>query len=591
MKRWTVGLSLVAALFAAAALAQKADKADSDVMLRAMRDELHRAMGLRLENLDAPYFISYQMEDAEFFTGTAVMGALVSSNHSRVRIPRVQVRVGNYDFDNTNYVASGFMPGSRYDVERFPLDDDYLLLRRFLWLSTDQTFKAAVEAISRKRAALKNVSASDAPLPDFARAEPNRVILDVVKTAFDEAPWLARVRALSAEFVRYPEVVASSVEYSANRTTQYLVTSEETEVRLPDNFMQVRARAGGLAPDGMRLRDTVAFFSLELGRLPKESDMAREIEHLAENITALSKAPVGEAYSGPILFEGIAGAQIMSELIGRNLALSRKPVTEPGRPGGFPASELEGRQGARILPEWLDVIDDPTQTEWHGRPLLGHYRVDEEGVNAKPLTLVEKGILKNYLLTRQPMRGYSASNGRARLPANFGADEAVASNLFVRAKKTASLPKLKKKMLDLCKARGRPYGIIVRKMDFPSSAAIDEARRLLAANQGGGRPVSLPILVYRLYPDGREELVRGLHFKGLNARSLKDIVAASDESSVFEFLENGAPFALIGASSYVAQSAVVAPSLLIDDLELARSEEEFPRPPVVPRPPAVTAAK
>ncbi|MBI2681032.1 MAG: hypothetical protein HYX25_08515 [Candidatus Solibacter usitatus] len=581
MKRWPSRLGLAAAIFAATALAQKAD---SDVILRAMRDELHRSLGLRLQNLDAPYFISYEIGDGDFFSASATLGALVGANHTRLRIPRVQVRVGNYDFDNTNYIGSGFIPGSRYDVERFPQDDDYLLLRRFLWLSTDQTFKAAVDAISRKRSALKNLSASDSPLADFARAEPNRLIQDVVRTPFDEAPWLARVRSLSLEFARYPEIASSSVEYSANRNIRYLVTSEETEVRLPEGFIQLRARAAGLAADGMRVRDTVAFLSLDPGRMPKDSEMTREILRLGENVSALTKAPVGESYSGPVLFEGAAGPQIVSELIGRNLALTRKPVTEPGRPGAFASAELEGRQGARILPEWLDVIDDPAQTEWHGRPLIGHYRVDEEGVAPKPLTLVEKGILKNYLLTRLPMRGYSGSNGRARLPANFGTEAAAASNLIVRAKKTTPLPKLKKKMMDLCKARSKPYGIIVRKMDFPSSASVDEARRIIAGQSGGGRPVSLPVLVYRLYPDGREELVRGLHFKGMNARSLKDIVGASDENTVFEFLENGAPFALLGAGNYAAESSVIAPSLLVDDLELVRTEEEFPRPPVAPAP-------
>ena len=305
MKRWAAGLGLATALFAVTALAQKAD---SDVILRAMRDELHRSLGLRLVNLDAPYFISYQIEDGEFFTGSATLGALVGSNHSRARIPRVQVRVGNYDFDNTNYIGSGFM-GSRYDVERFPLDDDYLLLRRFLWLSTDQTFKAAVEAISRKRAALKNLSASDSPLPDFAKAEPNRVILDIAKTPFDDAPWLARVRSLSAEFARFPQIAASSVDYSATRAIQYLVTSEDTEVRQPEAFMQLRARAVGLAPDGMRVRDAVAFYALDFNRMPKESEMAREVQRLAENVSALGKAPIGEAYSGPVLFEGVAGAR------------------------------------------------------------------------------------------------------------------------------------------------------------------------------------------------------------------------------------------------------------------------------------------
>jgi hypothetical protein len=138
--------------------------------------------------------------------------------------------------------------------------------------------------------------------------------------------------------------------------------------------------------------------------------------------------------------------------------------------------------------------------------------------------------------------------------------------------------------LELCAARGKPYGIVVRKMDFPSSATIDEARRMLAGAQGGGRPVSMPVLVYRVYPDGREELVRGLHFRGLNARSLKDIVAAGDDSAAFEFLDSTAPFALIGAASFTSEVSVVAPSILIDDLELHPVEEEMPKLPAAPPP-------
>ena len=157
-------------LFAVTALAQRGDSGRHQAPARRAASLI---ACLRLVNLDAPYFISYQIEDGEFFTGSATLGALVGSNHSRARIPRVQVRVGNYDFDNTNYIGSGFM-GSRYDVERFPLDD-YHLLAASLPSFPPTRFPAAVEAISRKRAALKNLSASDSPLPDFAKAEPNRV--------------------------------------------------------------------------------------------------------------------------------------------------------------------------------------------------------------------------------------------------------------------------------------------------------------------------------------------------------------------------------------------------------------------------------
>jgi hypothetical protein len=212
--------------------------------------------------------------------------------------------------------------------------------------------------------------------------------------------------------------------------------------------------------------------------------------------------------------------------------------------------------------------------------------VDLEGVVPEPLVLVEKGLLKNYLLTRQPVRGFEGSNGRARMPGSFGAKSAGISNLFVRAAQTASAVELRRRLLELCQARNKPYGLIVRKMDFPSSASFDEVRRVLAGMQSGGagRPTSLPVLVYRLYPDGREELVRGLRFRGLGARSLRDILAASDESHLFEFLDNPAPFALMGAGGYVSESAVIAPSVLIDDVELQKIDDEQPRLPLVPPP-------
>jgi hypothetical protein len=285
-----------------------------------------------------------------------------------------------------------------------------------------------------------------------------------------------------------------------------------------------------------------------------------------------------------VLFEGVAGAQIFAEVLGRNLALTRRPVAEGGRGGGSQASELEGRMGARVLPDSFDVVDDPTQKEWRGRPLFGSYDVDREGVTAKPLHLIEKGVLKGYLLTRQPVRGLEGSNGRARLPGSYGASAAGFSNLFVSSSDTAPAGELRKKLMELCRARSKPYGIIVRKMDFPSSAPLDEARRLLAGQQGSGRPVSMPILVYKVYPDGREELVRGLRFRGLNARSLKDILAAGDDSAVFEFMDSTAPFALMGGAGFTAETCVVAPSILIDDLELHAMEDELPKLPVAPAP-------
>ena len=575
---WLAGAAL------AAGIVVSAQAPASQPVLQAMHDEIERSRKLMVSNLETPYFVEYILDEADTFDVGATLGGIVTRRRDQFRNLDVNVRVGDYKFDNTNYVGSDFPFGTRYDLERFPLDNDYMVLRRYLWLSTDSAYKSAVEAISRKRAALRNLSVND-QLNDFAHAEPVHLIRPFGKLSIDEKGWTDRIRSLSAIFARYPDVRTSSVELNAGGGGYYLVNSEGTEVQVPDGLSYVRARAAAQAADGMSVRDATLFHALEAGGLPSEAEMTRTIQRMAENVVALSHAPKGDDYSGPVLFEGVAGAQILAEMLGKNLALPRRPVMESGRAGAFNGSELEGRIGARVLPDSFDVVDDPTQKEWHGRPLFGFYEVDREGIAPKPLHLVEKGLLKGYLLTRQPVRGFEGSNGRARMPGSFGAGAAGFSNLLVTSSETMPVSELKKKLLDMIAARSKPYGIIVRKMDFPSSASVDEARRLLSgAQSGGSRPVSIPILVYRVFPDGHEELVRGLRFRGLNARSLRDIVAAGDDAAAFDFLDNQAPFALMGGAGYVSNASVVAPSLLIDDLELHPLEDELPKLPVVPAP-------
>jgi len=559
----------------------------SSVVLKAMRDELRHSRALDSVNLEKPYFISYTIEDAEGFGALASLGGILGTTDTLLRAPRIQVRLGDYQFDNTNYVGSGLNFGSRYDIDRFPIENSYPVLRRYLWLATDQVYKSAVESLARKRAALKNMSTAGEPLADFAHASPVHIVEELATAKIDRTAWLARVRALSAVFTEFPQVLSSNVEMQAVKNVRQLVNSEGTEVRTAEDVIFVRTRAVGQAPDGMHVRDAIALYSLDLDRGLNEAELSREVRRVAENIAALSQAPLGDTYNGPVLFEGAAAAQLFAELLARNLVLTRRPVNEPGRPNTFPSSEFEGRKEARILPEWIEVVDDPTQKEWRGRRLFGSYRVDLEGVEAQPLTLVQKGILKNFLLTRQPVTGFTASNGRARLPGAFGANTASVSNLFVRAEKRVPVTDLRKQLIEICKARNQPYGMIVRKLDFPSSAGMDEVRRLMAANArdgSGSHPFSLPVLIYKVYADGKEELVRGVRFREINARSLRDIRAAGNDTNVFDYLDNGAPLALMGASSYSAETSVIAPSVLIDDLEVRKLDDELPKLPLVPSP-------
>ena len=567
---------VIIALLAGSALIMAATQPDP--VLDAMKTELKRATGLSLNQLDKPYFVSYSVDHIHSWTASAMLGALISANTNTFRVPAVRIRVGDYKFDNTNFAGGGFGGGARYDLRGFPLDDDPLAIRQFLWLATDSAYKGSLQSIARKRSALRSVTVSD-QLPDFSIAPRLSLIHEYQPTHFNDQTWKDEIRRVSTAFSAYPALRTSLVELSVIDGLHRFVNSEGTEIREPEQVGTVQIRASAQSPDGMIVRDARVFYTHNIDKLVPEAELQKAAKSIGDTVVQMAAAPMGDNYSGPILFEGVASAQMMAEVLGRNLHISRKPVANPGAPNQTAATELEGRRGVRIMPEFFDVTDDPTL------PMFGHEEVDDEGVADKKVALVEKGVLKDFLRTREPVRGYSESNGHSRL--SSGA--AIPTNLIVKARETSSISDLRKKMIDLCQQRGLSYGIIVRRMDFPSTATLEEARKNLAAAGTSGRAISLPLHVYRLYTDGHEELIRGVRLRGLNARSLKDILAAGDDSVEFDYLENGAPFALLGLGSSSAEVTVVAPSVLIDDLELTKIDDELPKLPVAP-PPALSSS-
>jgi TldD protein len=383
-------------------------------------------------------------------------------------------------------------------------------------------------------------------------------------------------------------VLSSIVDFQVIDGITDLLNSEGTAIRYADELNWVTGRAEGQAADGMLLRDTFSIPSLDLDKLPGDADLRKQIMDLAEHIRDLVKAPVGESFTGPVLFEPQAAAQLLAQMVGDNLYVPRKPLSDPGARGvNFVPSEFETKVGSRVLPEWMDVTDDPSQTAWNGKPLAGYYLFDLEGVPPKPVAVIEKGILKSFLMTRQPVKGFPSSNGHARLGGGYGANQAAIGNLFVKASQATPLADLKKRLIQMTADRGKPYGLLVRKLNYPYAGTRDDLAVLAqASRQSGGstEPLSPPILIYRVYPDGREELVRGLRFRGASTRMLRDIVAASQETAVFEFVNNSAPLAYLGYGGYVAATSVVAPGLLFEEMELELPQEPLQKRAIVPPP-------
>ncbi len=526
----------------------------ADAVFEAMQAELKRSMTLSLKQLEKPYFVSYGIDDGKTWTASAALGGLTYANIGTYRRPAVQVRVGDYQFDNTN--GGGGRGGASYALSGFPLDDDPLVIRQYLWLETDSAYKGAVQSIAQKRASQSSMNVTN-QLADFAKAQPFRLTRERAPIVFDDKTWNERTKRVSAVFSQFPNVRDSIVGYTAVDGIHRYVNSEGTEIREAQAEGSVTIRAAVQAADGMMLRDFAVFYKQDITKLPSEDELTKAARGVADQLTKMAAAPMGDAYSGPILFEGVASSQLMAEILGRNLHMTR-PVTGRGGRGGAPgrggaggrggSTELEGRRGVRIMPDMFNVIDDPTL------PLFGHTEADDEGVPSKPVSLVEKGVLKDFLRTRLPMNGFSESNGRA-----LAGNSPAPTNLIITTTEKSPLADMRKNMIDLCRQRGLAYGVIVRKLDFPST--------------GGGGTVAAPLYIYRLYTDGHEQMIRGVRLRSVNARSMKDILLAGDDAATLDYLEGGS-----------AEVTVVAPSVLIDDLELEKVTDTLPKLPVAASP-------
>ena len=336
--------------------------------------------------------------------------------------------------------------------------------------------------------------------------------------------------------------------------------------------------ATGVAPDGSRIWNHRFFTVLHVSELPNADALRASVDQMASETEALTKAPAAEDYSGPVLFEQEAAAEMMAQILEDSVRLERKPLSPPGAQTRFQTldSVWSTRLGLKVTPDWLTIWDDPRAHDFEGTPLAGAYEVDDEGVPSQRVLLVDKGTLKGFLFSRQPVRTFNSSNGHGRLPGGFGSEAAVIGNLFVQASQSVTEAQLKAKLLEKAKAAGLKYGVLVRRMDFPSTASFQELQSMARQleRSGNTRTLNSPLVAVRVYLDGHEELVRGVRFREFSAKDLRDMEAASDHSYVLNYVNNGSGFNLGDAGGDATSSSVICPSLLFDSVDLARVEEE-----------------
>ena len=518
-----------------------------DPVLKAMLAELKRSQEkLQLGQLQRPYYIDYQVTEIQDNIGDATLGALSTDQVNSGRLVRVVVRIGDYKQDS--YFGEGM--GA---VEVMPTDNDEMALRRQLWLATDKAYKSALSGFTEKQAALKNVETEN-DLADFSQEKPAQSVRDLARLDVDLDKWKQTLRATSDLFRSDPSLETSNTTMNFRVLNRYFVNTEGTVARNGKTIYTLVFSGSDQADDGMHVERSHGWVVIKPGELPKQDEIEKEARQLIGTFSALKKAPlVEDDYRGPVLFSADAATSLFERLIVPNILGIRPDLGNPARTNGEFASYYKGR----VLPENFTVVDDPRAKEIDHQTLAGSYDVDDEGVEAQKVTVVEKGVLTNYLLGREPIRDFPHSNGHGRT-ALAGAPRPQISNLIFKAEGGLPVEELKKKLVQMCKDQGRPYGYFVETTG----------------------PQLSPRLLWRVYVgDGHMELVRGAVFKQLDTRALRsDIVATGTDTYVYN-------------RSEPLPSAIVAPSLLFGELEIQRANRTRGKLPQYPPPPLNSATK
>ena len=582
---------------------------DNDQSLRALRDEMARSkerLELKIDSKGQPvrpFYIEYRLLDLDVREITAQFGALISSTKTRNRFMSVETRVGNYKQDSSNFISDEGFRGFIGSTGSVGIDHDYDSLRQDLWIATDQAFKEAIDGYSRKQAYLNSL-ARQTDIDDFSKVQTVQLIEPLPTPDWSSRNWEQEARDASATLRAFSLLQESRVTYYLVYATQYLLTSEGTEIRTNRSFAAVESGLNTLAVDGVQLNHYYSAYAPRPADLPNVETVRKGLNVAASELMAMRASQPAQDYTGPVLFEARAAAPLLAEVLGPNLNGARppiafRPVMEQFLSNIGGKSDWVGRLGARVLPASVSVVDDPYAKDYKGAPLLGGYKVDEEGVRAEKVMVAENGVLKELLMSRRPGPDSNQSNGHGRAAFLSDAKPSM-SNVIFTSTETVSAAELKKKFLDACKAEKLPYCLVVREMDNPAVSLLhqDDFSELLASFGGGaGNGDRLVSVVYKVYPeDGREEIVRGARIIGLNARLLRNLSGIGNDDFVYNYMQNqtagfaGTALGAFGSAQNGLPSSIVAPSLLFEEVEVRGARGEPKRLPLLPAPP-MTAGK
>lgn len=556
------GILLSSTLALAAAEPKKIEaSAENSVLLAAMKAELNRAVtdltkGAKADQ-PAPYYISYSAEDTSSVVLSAQSGALITSRTSHYRLADIQVRVGSPALDNTH----GTHRSAAVKTVRLPLTDDKLALESALWVTTNSGYATALDNYTRVKTEQDVRAKEEDNSPDFSKEKPEVSVGKLaVAPKVDTSEWQNRIRTISQVLRQYPDVYLDQVQLMVASGTSFYISSEGAQIVYPQTMTRLVVVAISRAEDGMDLYRVATFESEKPEGLPSMEKITADVKALGESLEALRKAPLTTPFNGPAILSGRAAAVFFHEVLGHRLEGQRQRGDEEGQ-------TFTKQLGKSILPEFLSVADDPTMDYYGSQFLSGQYPFDDEGVKAQRVPLVEKGVLKNFLMSRLPIASFSQSNGHGRAQSGH-VPAGRQGNLIVTSTKTVTDAELRKQLIEEAKKQNKSFGLYFE--DISSGFAVTTRNSPQAFSV-------IPLVVYRVYVDGRpDELVRGVSIVGTPMAALNRIQVTSDSNEVF----NGE----CGAESGSIPVSAVAPAMLVSEIETQRQEKGISRPPILPRP-------
>ena len=538
-----------------------APAASQSGVLDAMKAELDRSMELLGEEETPPYFLSYEITETHGVFVGASFGALGTSDESRQRLLDIDLRVGDYTLDNTRPIRDALFSSLFRGLgpKRVPVDDDPDAIRSMLWAETDKTYKHALEQFTQVRTNVQVKVETEDQSDDFSREAAAKASDEPRPIDVDRADWESRVRRYSAPFAEHGELLEGSASLRAGTETRWFVNSDGSEIQTSETRYRLFVSATTKADDGMELPFYKSYDSFTAAGLPDDETVERDVRKMIEILLALREAPLVEPYTGPAILSGEASGVFFHEILGHRLEGHRLKEADDSH-------TFRDQLNQRVLPETFSVHFDPTIRTYGPSDLVGSYRYDNQGVEARRVTAIDKGVLKSFLMSRTPLEGFPNSNGHGRKQAGLR-PVARQSNLIVEVADPLSSEELKSRFVAAIEAADKPFGLRIEEI------------------QGGftytGRfnPNSFnvtPILVYRVYPDGSEELVRGVDLIGTPLTTFSRVVAADDQIGVF----NG----FCGAESGSVPVSAAAPSILVSQIEVQKKEKSQDRPPLLPAP-------